>query len=659
MQGVVTGTQPGRLGEGVVRRGDAARRATRSLHGEGRSRRTACSCWRRRTTPGSRRCTSRTRGPRTSRTTSTRWPRTASAPTSTTSTRTAARRRARSASSPTTTPSIWYTGDDVITREPGMAPGTASRLANDELLAVRAVPRTRAAGCSTRASTRDCEYAQGYEFNLETNAPCDPDTRRRTAASALSDDFLQYYLGAYIYNEDAGTTAKGTLYDVARASTTRSTGWAGRSARRARTTRTTAPRSSRRAGSCRRRSSRSSTAGRRRSTSRPGGPFDPHTGTYYVYSQIADVSVQAPDADDHRPGGRRQPLVLDLARHGARLGLRVRRGPHGRPERLDDAARRERAHEPEHRARTTRTWRAARPAGASSTRGSTTTRRSNADGSCTPTGTTGVWNAASGRSQGWEQWSIDLGAYAGKQVEVSIAYASDWSFQGLGAFVDDITLLDRRDDVVRDRPRRLDGDRAAGRAAPRTRTTGRGRPPTASPRAPSSRRRTRSTSGFGFEGISTPAARNAVMGSVDGLPPALTLDLRGRASARPALWKRASPLPWTAAPKGVASSRWPRSRTSSPRSPRSCRSPASRSVCSLTGGNTTRSTASRASRTRCRWTSARSSSAARRRRRSRRRRSSASSSRGSSTWTLLSAPTCPSSRSRTRRPQRRSRSCSC
>ena len=31
-------------------------------------------------------------------------------------------------------------------------------------------------------------------------------------------------------------------------------------------------------------------------------------------------------------------------------------------------------------------------------------------------------------------------AYAGKQVEVSIAYASDWSVQGLGAFVDDTTV---------------------------------------------------------------------------------------------------------------------------------------------------------------------------------------------------------------------------
>ena len=33
---------------------------------------------------------------------------------------------------------VWYTGDDIITREPGMVPGTASRLANDEMLEMRA-----------------------------------------------------------------------------------------------------------------------------------------------------------------------------------------------------------------------------------------------------------------------------------------------------------------------------------------------------------------------------------------------------------------------------------------------------------------------------------------------------------------------------------------
>jgi hypothetical protein len=57
------------------------------------------------------------------------------------------------------------------------------------------------------------EYAQGYEFNPETNSPCNPDSDAE-GCQALSDDFLQYYLGAFLYNEDAGTTSRGTLYDV-------------------------------------------------------------------------------------------------------------------------------------------------------------------------------------------------------------------------------------------------------------------------------------------------------------------------------------------------------------------------------------------------------------------------------------------------------------
>ena len=66
----------------------------------------------------------------------------------------------------------------------------------------------------------------------------------------------------------------------------------------------------------------------------------------------------------------------------------------------------------------------------------------NEDGTCSPTGSSGVWNAASGASGGWQQWEIDLDAYAGDQIEISIAYASDWSVQGLGVFIDDIVLPD-------------------------------------------------------------------------------------------------------------------------------------------------------------------------------------------------------------------------
>jgi bacillopeptidase F (M6 metalloprotease family) len=61
---------------------------------------------------------------------------------------------------------------------------------------------------------------------------------------------------------------------------------------------------------------------------------------------------------------------------------------------------------------------------------------------CTPSGTTGLWNAASGNSNGWQQWAIDPGAYEGESVEISIAYASDWAVQNLGVFIDDVTLPD-------------------------------------------------------------------------------------------------------------------------------------------------------------------------------------------------------------------------
>ena len=63
------------------------------------------------------------------------------------------------------------------------------------------------------------------------------------------------------------------------------------------------------------------------------------------------------------------------------------------------------------------------------------------DASCAPTGTTGEWNAATGASNGWTEWSVDLSGYAGSQVEVSISYASDWATQNTGVFLDDVSVL--------------------------------------------------------------------------------------------------------------------------------------------------------------------------------------------------------------------------
>jgi hypothetical protein len=64
----------------------------------------------------------------------------------------------------------------------------------------------------------------------------------------------------------------------------------------------------------------------------------------------------------------------------------------------------------------------------------------NGDGSCDPSGDTGEWWAATGSSNGYEQWAVDLGAYAGEDVEVSISYVSDDVVQRLGVFVDDVLV---------------------------------------------------------------------------------------------------------------------------------------------------------------------------------------------------------------------------
>jgi glutaredoxin len=62
-------------------------------------------------------------------------------------------------------------------------------------------------------------------------------------------------------------------------------------------------------------------------------------------------------------------------------------------------------------------------------------------GACDSTGTTGEWNAANGNSSGWQRFEVDLSDYANKQVEISITALSDWGFQQFpGVFIDDIDV---------------------------------------------------------------------------------------------------------------------------------------------------------------------------------------------------------------------------
>lgn len=63
------------------------------------------------------------------------------------------------------------------------------------------------------------------------------------------------------------------------------------------------------------------------------------------------------------------------------------------------------------------------------------------DDGCAATGTTGQWNSLTGASGGWRQVAFDLSAYAGKSVELSIAYVTDPGSGGRGVLADEASLV--------------------------------------------------------------------------------------------------------------------------------------------------------------------------------------------------------------------------
>ncbi|MEU3416468.1 M14 family zinc carboxypeptidase [Streptomyces sp. NPDC006658] len=60
---------------------------------------------------------------------------------------------------------------------------------------------------------------------------------------------------------------------------------------------------------------------------------------------------------------------------------------------------------------------------------------------CAATGSSGAWNSLSGTSAGWQRVAFDLSAYAGKSVEVSIGYITDTGTGGRGVLADDASLV--------------------------------------------------------------------------------------------------------------------------------------------------------------------------------------------------------------------------
>ena len=337
---------------------------------------------------------------------------------------------------------IWYTGDDVVTRKAGWGGGNADSLAISELFEVRDFVNE-----GGRLLYTGQFAGQQYTTNLGSqlydpfeNAQCraDPAVAARCRAlhgsGDLMNDVLQYWFGAGIANLDAGINPDtGDPYDIVGVDDPLAgLAWG-----------LNGPDS---AGNQNTASSFITTSGLLPADEypqfeswaaavydRPGGPFEPHTGEHNVYSQIGDISY------------KRLTRTITVPAGGASLSFWTSYNTESHWDHLfveaHTAGQDDWTTLPDVNGHTSQDTGDSCPAGWRELHPHLDHYQTvNPDGTCAPTGTTGEWHAASGSSGGWQQWQVDLAAYAGQQVEVSIAYVSDWAVQGLGVFVDDIEV---------------------------------------------------------------------------------------------------------------------------------------------------------------------------------------------------------------------------
>ncbi len=410
---------------------------------------------------------------------------------------------------------IWYTGDDVVTRTLGRGAGNVDRLALDEMLEFRAFMNDggKVMYTGNQAGEQYTGNVGNQLYDPQGTIACNPlpagvDPRRCLALRGSGDgtnDVLQYWFGGYLAIPNDGLADDGSVFGVAGIDDPFSgLGWAMNGPESADNQIAT--------------SSFIATSGILPATqfpqfesaasarwNKPGGPFDPHTGSQFVYSQIADVSYKRLTKTVTVPaGGGSLDFWTSYDTEGAWDHVFVEAHTPGSDNwtTLPDAN----GHTTQETGDSCASgWRELHP------HLDHYQTFDEATETCTPIGTTGAWHAASGNSAGWQEWSVDLGAYAGQSVELSITYASDWGTQGLGTFVDDVT---EPDGTATSFETGLDGWTIPGAPAGSALnandwevTDASGFPVGAGITTPNSL-----LLGFGFEGIATPAARNEVMG---------------------------------------------------------------------------------------------------------------------------------------------------
>jgi Zinc carboxypeptidase len=199
---------------------------------------------------------------------------------------------------------VWYTGDDVVTREPGWSAGNASRLAQDNLLELREYLNGggRVLYAGKEAGSQYASGATGNQFydptaaNGRCNGGPSPVLYRCLLLGGSGDgvnDTLEYWFGGFLVNRGAGVDdATGDIFDAFGTDTPlNGLSWSFNGAD-----------SAQNHGNA---NSFIATSGILPKATypqfdswvaakydRPSGPFDPHTGSRYAYSQIADQSFK-------------------------------------------------------------------------------------------------------------------------------------------------------------------------------------------------------------------------------------------------------------------------------------------------------------------------------------------------------------------------------
>ncbi len=353
---------------------------------------------------------------------------------------------------------VWYTGDDVVTREPGWSGGNASRLAMQELLEVRDFVNDGGRVLYTGKAAGQ-QYTPGLGAQLYDpfeNRQCraDPAVQARCLALSGSGDSqgdpIEYMFGAAITSADGGFDPDtGDPFDVDGIDDPLAGltwGFNGADSAGNQTTdssfiatgdflKVTDPADS---------FPQFESWPAAEYQSGLAGPFDPHTGQSFMWSERSDKAYKRLSHTINVPAGGATMsfwtsfnLELDfdyLIVEAHTVGqddwttLPDLNG-HTSSDLSNDQS-------------CTGGW--SNPADEANVLHPFLTHYQTFDpatGTCSSTGSTGTWNAANGASGGWQQLQVDLSAYAGRQVEVSITSVSDWGFQQFpGVFIDDIAV---------------------------------------------------------------------------------------------------------------------------------------------------------------------------------------------------------------------------